>query len=138
MTVAFLGPLLLTAVVQSTGLTTGYINEIRADLALADRIVVKASPENGGGMRTVTDPATLRALARHIPRNSIVRRMDGKLGIATYVVLEIYETADAKDPLRSLTVTPKKCMFHLDEQAYEFTSDNAAFYAAVVEFAKRR
>lgn len=125
--------LLVVASVSVDGLSTGYIHEVRADLALAERVVVRPSPENGGGQYSITDAAMLRSLGKSIPRSTRVHKSKGSIATTSYVVIEVYGDRNADAPDRQITVVPKMGMFRLNGATYEFKNKNDALYKALLK-----
>ncbi len=120
-------------------LSTGYIHQIRADLALAERVVLKPSPENGGGTFTITDANDLRLLARTIDRKSEVFQFNAKAGTTNYVVVEIFVDANSKQPDLRITFLSKAALFTLKGKQHLFsTADGATFKALMKMVTKRK
>ena len=120
--------------VSADELSTGYIHEIRGDLALAERIVLKPSPANGGGQYTITDANTIRSLGRLVDRKSKVHTSDGNIATASYVVIEIYSDRGADVPDRQITVIPKMGLFEPKGRIYEFNTKHDAMYKSLLKF----
>ena len=117
-------------------LTTSYVHELRADLALADRVVVRPSPENGGGERTLSDPAELRRLAKLIPRDAAVRPAGGAVGTVSYASLRVYDAADSEEPRHVVTVIPDACLFRVGRRTYQLDTPDDSLYKAALAAAE--
>ena len=108
------------------------IHEIRANLALAEYVVLKPSRENGGGSFRISDDATLRSMGRSIPKGTKVANADGKIATASYVVVEVFGDPKAKVPEMRITIAPTIGLYHVDGVLYEFRTPDFSLYQKVL------
>lgn len=118
--------------------TTGFIHQIRADLALAERVVVKPSPTNGGGTFTITDANDLRLMARAIDRKSEVIEFNFKAGAADYVIVDIFVDARSEHPDLRITFLSTAALFTLNDTQYMFRNADRATYKALLKMIAKR
>ena len=125
--------------VSSDDHTTGFIHQIRADLALAERVVLKPSPTKGGGTFTITDANDLRFMARAIDRKSEVVEFNFRAGSADYVIVDIFVDGTSEHPELRITFLSTAALFTLNDTQYMFrNADRATFKALLKMIANRK
>lgn len=128
----------ILAVAVNDGLTTNYAQELRAEIALADHLVVRLSPENGGATRSVKDLAVLREIAQQLPRSVATLPSEGSISSTDYASVEVYNNPDQERPTYQITVTPSHCAFRVKGAVYELKLPNRSLYDAVIKAAKEQ
>jgi hypothetical protein len=131
-------PFLFAAVGADKELTTSYVQELRSEVALADHLVLRTSPENGGATRSTNDLAELREIAKLFPKSATVLASQGNISSTDYATIAVYDAPHSKRPRYEITVTPSHCAFTVKTEVYEFKTVDASLYRAVVKAANRR
>ncbi len=96
--------LFFVAIENDGGLTTSYVQELRAEIALADHLVLRTSPENGGATRSTNELSELRTIAKLLRRAATVVplrffhriRYDRSVRIARLQTAELRNHCDAR------------------------------------------
>ena len=113
---------------KPAGLKTSYVHKLRAEIALADRVEIAASRDDGGARRVLEDPDELKKLAQQIPRDTAVQTAEGTVSSASYVTIAVYPKEMDKRPSLRVTILPGHGFLKIDDRLCEFKTKDDSLY----------